>query len=106
MKKILSVSFLLALFISLQSKAENADSAAIKKFFNEVLTNSVAYKNLEQLVNGIGGRLSGSPEAAKAVEWTEKAMREAGADSVWLQEVMVPHWVRGEKEKGAIFYKN
>ena len=25
-------------------------------------------------------------------------MKEVGLDSVWLQPVMVPHWVRGEKE--------
>jgi hypothetical protein len=29
-------------------------------------------------------------------------MKDAGADTVWLQEVWVPHWVRGEKEKGTI----
>ena len=34
----------------------------------------------------------------KAVEWGEKVMKEVGLDSVWLQPVMVPHWVRGEKE--------
>jgi carboxypeptidase Q len=87
-------------------KGQNADSVAIKKFFNEALTNSVAYKNLDHLANDIGGRLAGSPEAAKAVEWARKAMMGAGADTVWLQECTVPHWVRGEKEKGTIFYKN
>ena len=42
--------------------------------------------------------MSGSPEAAMAVKWGEKVMKEAGLDSVWLQPAMVPHWVRGEKE--------
>jgi len=87
-------------------KGQNTDSVVIKKFFNEALSNSVAYKNLDHLVNDIGGRLAGSPEAAKAVEWARKAMIDAGADTVWLQECTVPHWVRGEKEKGTIFYKN
>jgi Zn-dependent M28 family amino/carboxypeptidase len=29
-------------------------------------------------------------------------MKKAGFDKVWLQEVMVPHWVRGQKEYGEI----
>src|SRR4051812_23574812 len=93
------------LFSAASLKAQNADSVAIKKFFNEALSNSVAYKNLDHLVNDIGGRLAGSPEAAKAVDWAKKAMKDAGADTVWLQECTVPHWVRGEKEKGTIFFK-
>lgn len=78
------------------------DSAMIKKIFNEALTNGKSYSNLDYLSNKIGGRLSGSPEAQKAVEWTYKAMKEAGADTVYLQECMVPHWVRGEKESAKI----
>ena len=100
MRKSLLFSF--AILFCLYGKSQSNDSTVIKHFFNEALTNSVAYQNLGVLVNTIGGRLSGSPEAAKAVEWTRKAMTEAGADSVWLQEVWVPHWVRGEKEKGVI----
>ena len=53
---------------------------------------------LDYLANTIGGRLSGSPEAAAAVEWSKRVMEEMGFDRVFLQEVMVPHWVRGEKE--------
>lgn len=78
------------------------DSAMIKKIFNEALTNGKSYSNLDYLSNKIGGRLSGSPAAQKAVEWTYKAMKEAGADTVYLQECMVPHWVRGEKESAKI----
>ncbi len=32
-------------------------------------------------------------------------MKQLGFDSVWLQPVMVPHWVRGEKEIGRIISK-
>ncbi len=78
------------------------DSALFKKIFNEALTNGKSYSNLDYLSNKIGGRLSGSPQAQQAVEWTFKAMKEAGADTVYLQECMVPHWVRGEKESANI----
>lgn len=82
------------------------DSATFKKIYNEALSNGKSYSNLEYLTNRIGGRLSGSPEAQKAVEWTFKAMKEAGADTVYMQECMVPHWVRGEKEIGKVISSN
>lgn len=77
---------------------EKLDSTKIKTLFNSVLTKGKSYEWLEDLTQNIGGRLSGSPEAAKAVVWGEKLMTDVGLDSVWLQPVMVPHWVRGEKE--------
>ncbi|MEO1654970.1 MAG: M20/M25/M40 family metallo-hydrolase, partial [Bacteroidota bacterium] len=61
-----------------------------------------AYDWLDYLSNRIGGRLSGSPEAAAAVEFTRQVMDTLGLDRVYLQEVMVPHWVRGEEEEGRI----
>lgn len=71
----------------------------VRKIYDYYLTQSKTYSNLEYLATKIGGRLSGSEQAAKAVEWAKKAMYEAGADTVILQPCMVPHWVRGKKEK-------
>lgn len=82
------------------------DSAMFKKIFNEALSNGKSYSNLDYLTNKIGGRLSGSPEAQKAVEWAFKAMKDAGADTVYMQECMVPHWVRGQKETGKVITSN
>ncbi|MFY0629959.1 MAG: M20/M25/M40 family metallo-hydrolase [Flavobacteriaceae bacterium] len=80
------------------SSEEKIDSTNIKHLFNSALTQGQSYEWLRDLTSNIGGRLSGSPEAQKAVEWGEALMKEVGLDSVWLQPVMVPHWVRGEKE--------
>lgn len=80
------------------SLEEKVDSTHIKTLFNSVLKEGKSYEWLRDLTQNIGGRLSGSPEAAKAVVWGEKLMNTVGLDSVWLQPVMVPHWVRGEKE--------
>ena len=80
------------------SSEERIDSTNIKSLFNSVLRDGKSYEWLRDLTQNIGGRLSGSPEAAKAVVWGEKLMNTIGLDSVWLQPVMVPHWVRGEKE--------
>ena len=80
------------------SPQEIIDSTNIKNLFNSVLKDGKSYEWLRDLTQNIGGRLSGSPEAAKAVVWGEKLMNTIGLDSVWLQPVMVPHWVRGVKE--------
>ncbi len=92
-----TITIIIAL-LSASSIVAQTDSAMIKRIFNEALSNGKSYSNLDYLSNKIGGRLSGSPQAQQAVEWTFKAMKEAGADTVFLQECMVPHWVRGNKE--------
>ena len=103
-KKIISaVTILLCQFICL---AQTEDSIAIKKISDEVLSNGKAYENLRFLCKKIGPRLSGSPKAQKAVEATASMLKEAGADTVYLQPCMVPHWVRGEKEKGFVQVAN
>ncbi len=86
--------------------AQNKDSLLLRKIYAETLTRGKAYDWLRELTGEIGHRLSGSPEAAKAVEWAKKKMIEAGADTVILQPVMVPHWVRGPKETSAIIEAN
>lgn len=92
------VVFLLLFFASFVP-AQNNDSLMLRKIYDYYLTQSKTYSNLEYLATKIGGRLSGSAEAKKAVEWAKKAMYDAGADTVILQPCMVPHWVRGKKEK-------
>lgn len=80
------------------SFSQNKDSLAIRQIYTETLTRGQAYAQLEYLCKKIGGRLSGSPEAAAAVEFTRYIMDTMKLDNVFLQPVMVPHWVRGEKE--------
>ncbi len=86
------------LFVSV-SVYSQSDSVLIRKLFDYHLTESNTYKNEEYLAVKIGGRLSGSEQAQKAVEWAQKATKEAGADSVYLVPCMVPHWVRGAAEE-------
>jgi carboxypeptidase Q len=83
-----------------------ADSLMIKKISDEVFLNGQAYNNLRYLCKKVGPRLSGSEGAARAVEQTARMLREAGADTVYLQPCMVPRWVRGEKEQGRAMLSN
>lgn len=100
MSLFLKLSTSIAILCSCSSfLAQNNDSIVLRKHFDYYLTQSNCYKNLEFLCTKIESRLSGSLGAAKAVIWAKKAMYEAGADTVYLQPCMVPHWVRGDKEK-------
>ncbi len=71
------------------------------KLVRSALEEQKAYDWLKELCK-IGPRLSGSENSAKATYWAENKMKELGFDSVWLQPVMVPHWVRGEVESAVI----
>lgn len=95
--------FLAILFSTTQAiTAQDKDSIQIKDLADEILTNSGAYENLRFLTKNIGARLSGSANAQKAVDYTAKLLKQAGADTVYLQPCMVPHWERGAKETGYI----
>jgi hypothetical protein len=78
--------------------SQTNDEAMLKQIYKVALTESKAYPWLDDLSNKIGHRLSGSSGAAKAVTYTKEQMELLGLDKVYLQEVMVPQWVRGEKE--------
>ena len=66
------------------------------------LTNSKCYSWLDDLSNKIGQRISGSVGAEKGVAYVKAQLETLGLDKVYLQEVMVPKWVRGEKETAYI----
>jgi hypothetical protein len=97
-----SVVFLNVIFFSVVFSLRAQDSLFIRKIYDEALVNGECYNNLHYLCKNIGPRLSGSANAQKAVVWGKKLMESYGFDHVFLQEVMVPHWVRGEKEVGEI----
>jgi carboxypeptidase Q len=61
-----------------------------------------AYRVLSELTSTVGARLSGSPQAAHAVEWGKTTMENLGFDRVHLEPVTVPHWVRGPVEEASI----
>jgi hypothetical protein len=92
------------LFCLLISNATNAqDEKTLRSLYDVALTESEAYKNLRDLCKNIGARLSGSEEADSAVVWGLNTLADLGLDTVYLQEITVPHWERGRREK-AYFY--
>ncbi len=100
--KFFSGLIFITLFYSVQLHAQSKDSIVIRKIYDVALKEGKSYQMLEHLTTKIGARLSGSEGAAKAVEWTNQIMKSYGFDTVYLQPVMVPHWVRGKKEVGQV----
>lgn len=96
-----SLFTLMILVVSAIVSAQSPDESTIKSIYDAELTNGKSYPWLDYLSTHIGARLSGSPGAAAAVDWTRHIMEDF-ADSVWLQPVMVPHWVRGQQEVAKI----
>ncbi|KQT35518.1 peptidase M28 [Chryseobacterium sp. Leaf405] len=94
MKKILGTSLLL---LSIAVFGQKEDSIQFAKISTEILNNGKGYSELRDLTKNIGHRLSGSEAYEKAVKWAEQKLRDAGADKVRLQDVMVPVWIRGKE---------
>ncbi|MGM0390470.1 MAG: M20/M25/M40 family metallo-hydrolase [Bacteroidota bacterium] len=91
--------FISCSFFSIAQPTQSVeDSLNIRTVYDMALLNGQAYSWLDHLSNNIGHRLSGSSNAQRAVEYTKMELEKLGLDSVWLQPVMVPKWVRGAKE--------
>ena len=103
-RQIFSV-FIFSVF-SFGAFAQADDSKMIKRMSDEILLNGKSYQNLYTLCKTVGSRLSGSAGMYKAEQWGLQALKAAGADNVYLQQCMVPHWVRGKKEVAGYITKN
>src|SRR5205807_7569319 len=70
--------------------------ADLKRLQQAALNSDYAYRQVAHLANNIGPRLTGSAQAAKAVEYVAGELKAIGCE-VQLEKVSVPHWVRGEE---------
>ena len=99
----------LFVLVSAQLFSQSPDTAASRPYqtlANQIISTGLssckAYAMLSELTSKVGARLSGSPQAAQAVEWAQRKMEEMGFDHVHLEPVTVPHWVRGPVEEASI----
>ncbi|MCH1471074.1 MAG: M28 family peptidase, partial [Flavobacteriaceae bacterium] len=90
--------FILIFVVCFSYAQQQRDSLMLKSIYKTALLNGQAYDWLDYLTNQIGGRLSGSLNAKRAVEWSKEELEKLNLDRVWLQPVLVPKWVRGPKE--------
>lgn len=67
------------------------------------LADEYAYHQVAHLTENIGPRPSGSPQANAAVDYVAGELKQLGLD-VQLEEVKVPHWVRGAETAELVEY--
>jgi len=84
--------------LSAQKTTLQEDSLQLRKLYDTSLRNGKSYEWLGYLSDEIGGRLSGSVNAERAIAWAEKELKSLALDKVWLQPVLVPKWTRGVPE--------
>src|SRR5215470_17377472 len=69
---------------------------AASKILPQVLSDSPMADNLRRLTDEVGGRVTGSPQMTKAVEWAKGAFRAAGVE-VHTEKYKLPvSWSEGE----------
>src|SRR5688500_18776483 len=95
MKQLCTGIFLFLPLLLVAQSPYQQDSVFIARIFETALGAGKAYPDLQDLCKEAGPRLSGSKAAAHAVSLTEGKMIKYGFDSVYRQEVIVPHWERG-----------
>lgn len=98
MIKKLLLAFLFSILFYKIDFAQNNDTLIISNIYKEALRSDEAIENLRYLCKNIGHRLAGSVGSERAAEWVNKKLDEMNLDSVYLQDIMIRNWERGEKE--------
>jgi len=105
MKKISLFIVLLSLGTSSFPQFTDQDSSTVRAIFDEALVNGNSYESLKSLCFDVGNRLSGSEAADQAVVWGKKVLEDIDYGQVYLQEIKVPVWKRGDKESASLLIK-
>lgn len=92
--------------VTVLSQSRQQDSIFISNIYSEILINGTCHEELRFLCKNIGHRVAGSPSAQKAIDWGKSELKKLGADTSYLMPVEVPHWSRGKKEWGKIYFNN
>lgn len=94
------IFILLSSYCFSQQIEHEKDSSFIRSIFDEALVNGEAYENLRSLCKDVGPRLTGSASAEMAIHWGIQQLTTYNFDTVYKQEIQVPHWERGTTEQG------
>jgi len=83
----------------------NKHENIINNIIQSSLREQKGFKMLKELCQ-IGPRFSASQQSIRAIFWAKEKMKRIRCDSVWLQEVVVPNWKRGNIETALIINNN
>src|SRR6476661_3915548 len=79
--------------------AQDGTMPALTAIAGQGMMSSEAYNDLEELSDYIGGRVTGSPQAAQAVEWGMSKMKAMGLENVHAEKWQISRgWTRGSAE--------
>lgn len=91
-----SLPCLLAFFIcSAAAAAEPAPDNASAAIIGHVLASPAQLRDLQRLTDEVGGRVSGTPAMARAIDWALNAFREAGVAAHTESYTMPRTWAEG-----------
>ena len=90
------------LFFNASLSQDSIHEGQIREIYDYALNNAKSYEWLDFLCNQIGGRMAGTLNAERAVRWGKNELNKLDLDRVYLQNVMVPKWVRGSFEYASI----
>ena len=90
-------------FTQTESRFSGELLAEMRQLQKAAAESDYALKRVDYLCNNIGPRMSGSLQAEQAVEYVAAEMRLLGLD-VQLEELSVPHWIRGEEDGSLVQY--
>ena len=81
--------------------AQNSNIADYRDVAEEIINTAMdgdeRFEYLTLFADTFGHRFSGSESLENSIDWIVKEMKNDGFDNVRTQEVMVPHWVRGQE---------
>src|SRR5690348_5854938 len=96
MTKLRALNVVAIVCVCLLQVAGAQQSSESDRVIAEALKPSPVEANLEQLTDGIGGRVPGTPAMQKAADWGVAAFKAAGADTVHTEEFKIPNsWSEG-----------
>lgn len=102
---LITVLFLTLTLVGLVSSGNQIESSPFQTITEKILKKGLkelgAFSILEK-ITGIGPRLTGSPQAAAAVELMLQEMKDLGLDNVHLEPTQVQRWIRGLKEESRL----
>jgi hypothetical protein len=109
MRKIFGGIAVISLVAALAVRAEDKTAAkgpdedgtkpALVKIAGEGMLDSHAFQYLTELSDDVGARVTGSPQAQKAVEWGQAKMRAMGLENVHVEKWQLWRgWTRGTAE--------
>ncbi len=105
LKNLILIFNLLICSIFLSAQTEN-DAFVLKKIYSTALAESNAYNWLYHLSENIGGRIAGSPNGAKAENYTQKILDSLTMNHTFRQACTTTFWNRKTESKVHMWMQN